>query len=205
MVTQKILRLPEDLVQALENDVKQKGLPSENEYMIQALRHFITCTKTDESASMKLIVLRYDATCLKCHKHVAVGQWALYGKGVGIICIDCYVERIGDKATVAKFLKNREYDQSIRAMKREAERLADKVEVLVFAGKLDEYLKKFDELRVLGLQYMKEPFAKEEEQQKATENLIRAEDELKPLLADLKNFWEKRIKPKKWLQIPQEG
>jgi len=205
VVREAHLRLPDDLAQALTDDVKQKGLPSENEYMIQALRHFLKCTKTDESASMKLIVLRYATTCLKCHHSIEAGKWALYGKGIGAICIDCYVERIGDKATVAKFLKNREYDQTIKAMKREAERLADKVEVLVFAGKLDEYLKKFEELRILGLQYMKQPFVKEEEQQKATENLLRVEEELKPLLTELTNFWEKRIKPKKWLQIPQEG
>ncbi len=204
MVTQKILRLPEDLIQALENDVKQKGLPSENEYMIQALRHFITCTKTDESASMKLIVLRYDATCLKCRKHVEVGQWALYGKGVGIICMDCYVERVGDKATVAKFLKMREYAQSIKALRLEGDRLADRVEVLVFAGKLDEFLKKSQQTRDLAMQYMKQPFAKDEEQQKALEDLIRSEQEQDALLKDLSTFFEKRIKPKKWLQIPQE-
>lgn len=204
MPTQKILRLPEDLIQALENDVKQKGLPSENEYMIQALRHFITCTKTDESASMKLIVLRYDATCLKCRKHVAVGQWALYGKGVGIICMDCYVERVGDKATVAKFLKMREYTQSIKALKLEGDRLADRVEVLVFADKLTEFFKKSQELRDLAMQYMKQPFATDKERQ-AFEDLVRSEQEQDALLKDLSQFFEKRIKPKKWLQIPQEG
>src|SRR4030042_641296 len=156
---QKNMRISEQLAQAIENDTKHKGFASENEWLIKASQHLRDCTKSDEQAAMKLIILRYATSCIKCHKPIPEGQWALYGRGIGAVCMDCYIERVGDKATVAKFLKMRELSHTVKALKSEAERLADNTEVLVFAGKLDDFLKKAQQVRDLAMQYMKEPFA----------------------------------------------
>jgi len=201
---QKNIRISEQLAQAIENDTKHKGLQSENEWLTKACQHFLDCTKSDEQAAMKLIVLRYATSCIKCHKPIPDGQWALYGRGIGAVCMDCYIERVGDKATVAKFLKMRELSHVVKALKSEADRLADKTEVLVFADKLSELIKKDQELRELVMTYLRQPFVKDEERQ-ILEDILRTETDEQTLLNDVAAFFEKRIKPKKWLQVPQEG
>lgn len=86
---------------------------------------------------MHMIVLRYPGHCLKCQKALSPGDWALYGQGIGAICIDCFTQRIGDKALLAKYLKLREYERIINALKIEAERLAQTVEFGQIVEKID--------------------------------------------------------------------
>jgi hypothetical protein len=200
MVKQKSLRIPDDLDKINEDDRKQKNISSENDYYLQALEHFHKCKKLEESASMKPIILRYSGTCLKCKQPVDAGQWALYGRGVGVVCMDCYIERIGDKPLIAKFLKMRELDQTVKALRHEALKLADKVEVLQFASKLDAVFKKDEEMRNLVFSYLRQGAAAENERVNL-EDIVRAQQELQALLNDLKSFFEKRIKTKNIIPI----
>jgi len=124
----KIYRLPENLVKDILDDFSQRGFDSENTYAIEAFEHFLKCRKVELSQSMKLIVTKYKGHCLKCKDEIPVASWALYGRGIGLICLDCYVERIGDKTLVAKYLKNRELKKVSKALQVECDRLANVID-----------------------------------------------------------------------------
>jgi len=187
--------LPKRLADAISRDWRQqKGIDSENQYVIKALEHFLICKDGMSSSQMRLIVLQYPAKCMRCHQHIDAGNWALYGRGVGAICMDCYVERIGDKALVAKFLKMREYKQIVKALQKEAERLAVKVEV----GKVAEYVEEMKEktkiIYARLMSYFRAMGNINERQE--LEELMRVIKEQEKIMELVKNFFERKVKSK---------
>ena len=195
MTETKTFRLPKRLVDAMERDFKQQGMDSMNKWAVSAFEHFLVCKDGMSASQMRLIVLQYDATCKRCSGHIPAGNWALYGRGAGAICMDCYVERIGDKALVAKYLKMREYKQIIKALSIEAERLASKVELGKIAEYIEEmkekstviYVKLMDYFRALG-----NPNEKQE-----LEELLRVTKEQDKTIELVNNFFERHLKKKK--------
>jgi hypothetical protein len=200
----KTLRLPDPLVQKIIDDVKQQGLESENEWFTKACEHFLACKKLEHAEGMKLMILRYPATCLKNPEHhIEAGQWALYGRGVGAVCIDCYVGKLGDKALIAKFLKSRELDQINKALLKENERLADRFEILAFGDKLEQIYTMNKEQRELIFKYIKEPFPSDQEKQ-AFEHIIQESQKQDEIIRDVETFLQKHIKIKrKPVEFPQ--
>jgi len=194
MSSKKTYRLPKRLADAVSRDYKQQGMDSENQYVIKALEHFLICKDGMSQSQMKLIVLQYPANCKRCDKHIEAGNWALYGRGVGAICMDCYVEKIGDKALIAKWLKMRELKQVVKALRAEAERLAVNVEV----GKVAEYIEKMKEKTTIMysrlMSYFRAMGNIDERQQ--LEELMRVIKEQEKTMELVKNFFERKVKSK---------
>jgi len=190
----KSFRIPKKLIDAMERDFKQQGMDSLNKWAIKAFEHFLLCKDGMSMSQMRLIVLQYDATCKRCGAHIDAGNWALYGRGVGAICMDCYVERIGDKALVAKFLKMREYRHIIKALSAEAERLAGKIEL----GKVAEWIEESNEKTTLIyaklMDYFRALGTPEEKMQ--LEDLLRLAKEQEKTLELIKIFYQRKIKSK---------
>jgi len=187
MTKQKILRLPDALADAFETEARNQKGKSENDLFIEALEHFLSCKKEDVSAAMKLIVLKYPGKCLKHGGEVPAGTWAWYGRGVGIICLDCFVQRIGDKAVVAKYLKKREYEQVIKALKAEADNLADKVEKGQLIEKVERLYNSYQQLYEMVTKYLKEGIGTTEEKQRL-EDMSRLGEEVKGLVKEISEF-----------------
>lgn len=196
----KTLRLSPKLSEDLANDSKQRGFTSENEYITQAIEHFIKCQKVELSQSMKLIVTKYKGHCLKCTSEIETGSWALHGRGVGLICMNCYVERIGDKALVAKFLKTREFNQIIKALQTEADRLAGQVEVYKSGEKLALLTEQQGKLNRLVLDYLSSKIGSPQEKE-ALEEILRENSITKNLIQDIEQFIDRVIKTKKWKKV----
>lgn len=195
MVKTKTPRISDKLADNIEKDAKQRGLP-ENEWMTKAFEHFLICKKTDDTAPMKLIVLRYPANCLRCKGKISAGEWALYGRGVGAVCIDCYVERIGDKALIAKYLKLREWKQILKAVKAECEKFAQRLEGYQLTDKVRILETQFNDLNAETIKYLKEKIGTAEES-KALENVVRATEKLKQTINEVRAFFEKLLKQRK--------
>jgi hypothetical protein len=201
-VTKKIdIRFSEKLADRIEADAKRKGI-SKSQWFREASAHFLTCPKAEKVQSMKLIPFKYRGSCLKCGRTVEVGEWGLWGKGVGVICMDCYVGRIGDKALVAKYLKMREYKQIIKALKNQADELADKVEDLV-AG--DKFVIVYEEIHkgvTKALEYLTEKLGTPKENE-AFEDFLRWLEKAKKVILDIESalerqgYWIKKKKKKK--------
>jgi len=196
MAERVTVRLNPKLRKACEQDAQQKEVSSFNEYVERALEHFLTCSKLELSAQMRLIVLKYDGKCLRCGAEVKAGNWALYGRGVGVVCMDCYIERIGDKALVAKYLKIREWKQISKALQSECERLAQELEDF----RLFERLKGIDEtivqLNKAVMLYLSEKIGTPEEQE-ALEEIIRQLKDLRTVTASIRELYKKLSKRKK--------
>jgi hypothetical protein len=193
------LRLADKLLKALEEDMKQRNVKTLNEEIIDALTHFLKCHSTDEAQMMKLIILRYKAKCLKCGREVEAGEYAIYGRGVGAICLDCHVQRVGDKTSVAKYLRNRELDKVFHALKRECETLAERVEVFRTVDKFETILQAQKNVNELIEKYLKSGLASPQEQELLLE-LKERKKNLESLEEDVRKFIEKYLKDVRWLK-----
>lgn len=196
MVSKKTYRIPDNLIKQIQRDMERRNITSENEWAIQAFQHVLTCKKLEPNAEMKLIVLRYPAKCIKCGSNIDAGSWGLWGRGVGAVCMDCYIERIGDKALVAKWLKMRQYQRLIKALKNEAERLGTEVEMY----KLGEKVKKIDglvsELHKKVMEYLRAQVGTADEN-KALEEITVLCGKAFEVLRDVQNWLEQDLEKKK--------
>jgi len=205
MTTRKEIRIPDPMISKIEFDVKEQAMASENDWWIAAAEHFLSCKKLEHAEGMKLLVLRYPATCLKCSHPIEAGQWALYGRGVGAVCIDCYIGKLGDKAIIAKHMKMRELTQINHALMTENERLSDRFEILTFGDKLEQLYNTAKEQRELVFQYLKEPFPTDRERAPLSD-IIQQTQKQDAILRDVESFLQKhiRLKKKRPIEFPQE-
>ena len=111
---------------------------SENEFVIQAIRHFATC-KTEtvkavdfQGPGLRSIITKYEGKCSKCGDHVPTGSQAWYGrreKGSPpiMVCLDCMMFGMADKTLAKKFIKVKELQATIRGLNKIAGELAEAV------------------------------------------------------------------------------
>jgi len=193
------LRIDTELKDAIEKDSVQKNVASTNQYIIDALQHFLDCKKGEPSQAMHLLITKYTGVCIKCRHEVEKGSWALYGKGVGIICLDCYISKLGDKALLAKFLKNRELDRIRKVLQDQTDRLAQKVEAYQGIEKLDLLVQQQDKVTKLVQEYLTAKLGSAEEKQ-CLEEIIRQTQVTSSLIRDMEEFIQKYLKNRKWLK-----
>lgn len=192
------LRLPVKLGKAIDRDFKQMGLPSKNEWLINACEHYLGCKKADATAKMKLIVLQWSAPCKRCGNEVKAGNWALYGRsatGGIVICMDCYVERIGDKALIAKYLKLREWEQISKALKAQCEMYAQRLEGYQLTDNIKELHKQTSDIHAKIMDFIKKVGTAEEA--KALEDVVRMARKQLETIGNIQDFIEKLWKRKK--------
>ena len=200
---EKKARISDTLAASIEKDTKEQGLASENEWMINAFEHFLTCKKTEQIAGMKLMVLKYDGHCIKGDHEVKAGDWAYYGRGVGVICLDCAISQgLGDKTLVTKYLKLREYQRLVKALKNEADRLADKVEGLTVADRFENIEKMNADLHKLVMGYLKGEFANDKERN-ILEEIEKLSAKLSEALNEFEQFMERVLQIKRRVKQPQ--
>jgi hypothetical protein len=188
--------ISEDLKIAIENDYKQRGFDNATDFYRKALEHFLNCKEDEKSQAMRLLVTKYDGFCLKCRHEIPKGSWALYGKGVGLICLDCYIQRIGDKTLIAKYLKNRELTQITKALQDEADRLAEKVEAYRGIEKLDSLTTQEEKLHKIALEYLQTKLGTPQEKE-TFEEILRENEVIKHLIRDIEEFIAKYIQIRK--------
>jgi len=192
-------RFPDRLLKSAEEEMKQRNIKSLNELLTTALEHFLKCHATEEANMMKLIILRYKANCLKCRREVSAGEYAIYGRGVGAICLDCHVQSVGDKTSVAKYLRNRELEKVYHALKRECDTLAERVEVFRTLDKFESIVEAQKSVNELIEKYLKSGLATPEEQNLLLE-LKERKKSLEALEEEVRKFMEKYLKDARWLK-----
>jgi len=127
----------------------------------------------DQVPAMRLILLKYPARCLKCDCELPPQTWAMYGKGVGAICLDCFIEKLGDKAIVKKVMRLKELKWTIKALERQLELKSDELRKLNFLEIIDNMWKGYGEIHKLVLEYLKTGFDKSDKEKKALDELER--------------------------------
>ena len=125
----KVVKVSEEAYKAL-TDYAEKHGKTVKEALEEAIR-LLTAGQGAPQADMpsfKFRALLYKAKCLKCGKELPVGSPALYAKGLGALCLDCFFTNIGDQAIIAKTVKVKELQRVKKALEKEVDRLVEDFE-----------------------------------------------------------------------------
>lgn len=198
MSERETIRVPPDLKKQVAPEMKRRGIATKQDFYVEAIKHFLQCKTFDTTGAMRLIVLKYPANCLY-HKdeRIEAGQWAYYGSGVGAICLDAFIERLGDKAIVRKYLKNRELERTHKFLKAECNRLADRLETFEIGDKALVALRQVELEHDLAMRYFKEGLGTPEEKE-FLEDLMRSNKKTKEIIRDVEDYLQKMLRLKKW-------
>jgi len=198
---QKIFRLPPKLAHQFEDEAKrlmaQGEVSSENDLAQKALAHFLICKNTETVQSLKLIVLRYPAKCLKCKKQLEQGSWAWWGRGVGVICTDCEVMKYGDKAIVRKLIKLKELQWQIKSLDKELDVKAEQFKEFNFYEILQKMHQGNSETHKMVMEYLRTSFEKPEDEKKALDEIGRLSEQQGKIIQEMELFMKQPFKKKK--------
>lgn len=159
MDTRKTVRFPEFLLKLIEAEAKKQNKPV-SDIIIKGMDHYFTCEKESQVQAMRLILLKYHTKCLKCGSDLPPQTWAMYGKGVGAICTECFIERLGDKGIVQKFMKMKELNWTMKALQKQCEEKADLLREFSFFETLQALHDKVSQYHKLIMEYLKTGFEK---------------------------------------------
>ena len=162
----------------------------------EAIDHWFRCDIGEPVATMKLILLRYPADCKKCEKHLEAGTWALWGRGFGAICLDCYIKRIGDKTLITKELKVRQLKHMQKVLEEEIEGMFAKYSDYSAFQEIDKTGQLIQELHDIIMDYLKQNIGSPEEI-KVLEEVLKFINDAKTRLADIADWLMKPRKKKK--------
>jgi len=196
MVDRLNLRIPTKLKERIEQDAKEQGKTSVNEYAVEALEHYLNCKKAYEVASFRFIITRFKGNCIRCGRVVEKTEGAYYARGTGLLCLDCSIFKgMSDKTVVAKYMKMRRFEELARMFKAEVEASAEKLDLSKAAEKLDEIYKCRKELNALVHSYLKEVVGQPKERETLEDIIKLGERELRTLM-DLETFLEIKMRRK---------
>lgn len=148
--------------------------------------------KEVEEISERIITLRYPARCRRCSKELKEGDHAYYVKYAYsdkttktiVYCLDCYHESmITDKALAKLYVKKKELERTIKALKQEADRLAEQASVV---DKIETVNRTLDSLQKLATEMVKVIPPESKESIQRMEELTATLEELRKVLADIK-------------------
>lgn len=164
-------RINEDLFKMLEAEAKRTS-KSINAVLNTVLDKGFT-QQSDQVPAMRLILLKYPTRCLKCGCDLPAQTWAMYGKGVGAVCVDCFIEKLGDKAIVKKVMRLKELKWTIKALEKQVDLKSDELRKLDFLEVIVTMRNGYGEIHKLVMEYLKTGFEKPEREKKAMDELER--------------------------------
>ena len=143
------IRLDDEIYKKLEEYASRHGM-SRAQVIVEALNNLfnpIANAKDVKEVSLKEIVVKYKTTCVKCGRVIDVGEIAYWGRGVGVVCYDCYV-KANQKITGFDAKKLVKMYREIRKLKvikselqKEVDLLADKLNVYELLDELSSRLR----------------------------------------------------------------
>jgi len=183
------VRLDEDFFKKIEAETKKEG-KSINQTMLDLMeKGFKYADKTeDQVPAMRLILLKYPARCLKCGKDLPPQTWAMYGKGVGAVCVNCFIEKLGDKAIVMKVMRLKELKWTMKALERQVELKSDELRKLDFLEVIVKMRNGYGEIHKLVLEYLKTGFDKSDKEKEALDELERLIEKQWAIIEEAKLF-----------------
>lgn len=191
------LEIDKALSDSIDADVKQRSFPDRSSYIREALKHFQLCKENEASQAMKQIITKFPGKCLKCGHEIPVNSWAMYGKGVGLVCLDCVVLKLGDKTLVAKYLKNRELERVWKALKEDCDRLAGQVEQLQILNKAEDLKNQQEEAIKMIRSFLTTTMGTDQERE-ALDEFLRQLSDGNRIIRDLDNFIKNYVRNRKW-------
>ena len=192
----KHFRISEKICKDFEDEAKRKD-KSLSELANDAFEHYLTCKATEKASRLLLIPLRYESKCLHCKKLLEVGSWAYWGRGTGVICLDCFATRYGNKAIANLTVKEKELRHAIKALTQEIDEKAGQLRNFNFYEIIERLYQENQETIKLANQFLKEDFDKPDKADATLEQLIAKMIEIKTVLDEATEFMRVPLKPKK--------
>jgi pyruvate/2-oxoacid:ferredoxin oxidoreductase beta subunit len=195
-------RANDDLTKKIKEEAKNKGI-SINDFITSAIEHYLTCQNfndKDKEPSLKLIVTKYSGKCSKCSNHIDIGNLAYYGKTDSgkpiLLCLDCMINSQSDRALALRYVRMRQLEKTIKALRKEAESYLSKLEDLQILNKFDSLYQINDELSKMIMSYLKNSFINDDER-KALEDVLEQLKENKRTVRDIEDFIQSRFRMQK--------
>jgi len=187
------IRLDDDLIKRID---EKKSELSQSDYIRNSIEHFLVCDKLEKEdiPALRPIISKFRGKCSKpdCGKIVEVGEPCYWAKGI-IICMDCMIQKgLGDKTLVAKYLKTRELNRTLKALENECDRLANQIENLTVSDRLENFIKKVNEMHNLIFEYFREVRPQDKERE-LLETIRQNTEKEKELIRDLETFFQSRL------------
>jgi len=211
-----IKNFPDDLLAQLE-EIASRANKSKKEVVIEALQLYIagksaasqdpSDPEIEEITEPRLVILRYAAKCVKCGRRVEAGSEAYiakvkYADGRTRWLVyhpECF---IADSQLAKLYVKRRQLQRLINALKKEADRLADAISeaetrkrIIDIAqeveSKANQLMELLDGLEPIVKEYVFEKDKREEALKRLTElkeHVRRVEDDLKRLAERLEEI-----------------
>jgi len=192
------VRINDDVDNKINEKIKNNGI-SMTDYIKMALEHSLVCEKgeKDDIPALRPIISKYRGKCSKqnCGKIIEIGEPCYWAKGI-IICMDCMIQKgLGDKTLIAKYLKTRELNRTLKALQNECDRLANQIENLTISDRLENFIKQVENMHKLIFDYMRE-IRPQEKERELLEQIRQNSDKEVQLIRDLETFLTSRLNVK---------
>lgn len=161
----------------------------------------VTTEKEVTEITEKIITLKYPTRCRKCNREVREGEHAYYVKYLYsdntaksiVYCIDCYHETlISDKALTKLYIKKKELERIVKALRQEADSLVDEAEI---TSKINEVMNVINKIYNTGIDVLSILTTNEDKDKtEKIDELVAISEELKKLLAELKQVVAQAIR-----------
>lgn len=195
MSTKESFRVSEKLGEQIEKYIKNRKI-TKTELYTQALKHFFTCRTVEPSFALREICLKYRGACRICKKDLKVGDYAMWGRGAGAVCLECHAKRYGAIGSVRKYMKSMELSFTLKNLKIQCDEKALELRKWNLYEKMQELFNRDSELSKLLFLYLRERFA-DEEGKKTLEDVKELIDDQNKLIHDVDMFLRIPIKQKK--------
>lgn len=196
-MTKKIsIRFDDDLFKKIEAEIQTSG-KSQTEVIHLLVEQGLKYDKDAKDVQrMKEIITKYDGRCIKCGENIPAQSSALWGKGIGLLCMDCYIKRIGDKAVVRKVMKLKELNWQIQAFKKILDELAEKYRLFNLYELIDRLSKGDEELNKKNWEFLREKIGTEDER-KTIETIVHKVQQQRKIMDEIYQFMQIPFKKKK--------
>jgi len=126
------VQIEEELYNWLKSYAEEKGL-SMRQALEEILRDYSqprpkTSPKGIIVGKLEDVILQEASKCALCNKPLKKGYRVKFAENIGHICLRCYFTRFYDKSLADKYLKKRELEATIRALRRKADELTEEIE-----------------------------------------------------------------------------
>jgi len=126
------VQINEELYNWLKSYADEKGL-SMRQALEEILRDYSQprpklSPKGIVLGKMEDVILQEESKCALCNRPLKQGYRVKWIENLGHICLRCYFNRFYDKSLADKYLKKRELEATIRALRRKADELTEEIE-----------------------------------------------------------------------------
>jgi len=108
------LRIPDELLKSIDHVWQDRQYKTRTDFIIESVK--INLSRHIEFPKPRVLKLRYDGKCMKCGRHIAQGELALWIKP-SLLCDTCYWNTFKDEDITKRLYRIEELNHNIEALR----------------------------------------------------------------------------------------